>query len=200
MTRTFLRSAALAVALTAAVASTAAAAPSVHADSHLVSRGDSYALVGSGWATEDGCTSRVQISQTFGHGVPAGRARVRGDGTFTFSRRIPRTTKAGTRLRFDATQFCDGLGTTRAATVRVGRAPHGCPGPISVAGEAYALRVWAGFTCSTGAAAIGPFLDTHISPAGYSCADVDAATGHDAECIKDANPASRVTARHLSEL
>jgi hypothetical protein len=200
MTRRILRPALLAAAMITITASTAAAAPSLHADSKLVSRGDSYALVGDGWATGDDCTSRVQISQTFGHGVPVGRARIHADGTFTFSRRIPRTTKAGTRLHFDATQLCDGTGTTRSATVRVGRAAHGCSGPIAVAGQAYALRVTAGLTCNTGAAAIGPFLDTHINPDGFSCAHVDPAAGHDAICTKDANPASRVTARRVTEV
>jgi hypothetical protein len=183
-----------------APAATAAAGPSVRADSRLVSRGDRYALSGRGWAAGDGCASRIRISQTFGHGVPVGSARIGDDGSFTFRSRIRRDTKAGTRLRFDATQFCDGVGTTRSATVRVGRAPHGCAGPLSVAGDAYALRVWAGLTCSSGAAAIGPFLDTHIDPDGFACAHVDPATGHDAVCTKETNPASRVTARRLSEV
>jgi hypothetical protein len=186
--------------LRAAAAATAAGGPSVRPDSRLVSRGDRYTLAGRGWGTGGGCEPRIRISQTFGHGVPVGSARIRDDGTFTFSRRIPRATEAGTRLRFDATQFCDGIGTTRSATVRVGRAVHGCQGPLVVGGEAYDLRIWAGLTCATGADAIGPFLDTHIDPDGFSCAHVDPATGHDAVCTKQANPASRVTARHVSEV
>jgi len=174
--------------------------PAMAPDSRLVSAGDSYSLVGEGWSTGDGCESRVWITRMLNHSVPAGSARIRDDGSFTFIRRIPRSTPAGARLRFQGTQYCDGIGTTREATVRVGRPEHGCPGSIGVDGKAYVLRVTAGLRCARGAGAIGPFIDTDIPPLGFECAWSDPAVGYDAVCTKAGNRASRVTARRISEV
>ena len=208
MTRTAscIGAAALAAALAALAPAGAAAmpaanaGPSVRVDSTLVSAGDTYVLAGSDWSVDDGCEPRVRISRTLGHGVRVGSAAVRADGSFTFSRRIPRDTARGARLVLDATQYCDGLGTTRSATVRVGRPEHGCPGSIGVDGEAYVLRVTAGLRCARGARAIGPFLDTDLEPWGFLCAWTDPKVGHDAVCMRASNPASRVTARHIREV
>jgi hypothetical protein len=148
----------------------------------------------------DGCEREIEVTRVLEHGAPVGSARVRKDGSFTFSRRIPRSAKAGSRLRFLATQYCDGIGTSRSATVRVGRPEHGCPGSIAVDGKAYVLRVSAGLRCARGARAIGPFIDTDIPPLGFDCARSDPAVGYDAVCTKAGNQASRVTARHIREV
>ena len=184
-----------------AVAASADDGPLVRPDSKLVSAGDSYSLVGEGWYVGSHCEPRVQITRTLRHGVRVGSARVRDNGTFTFTRRIARSTKRGTRLRLAATQYCDGIGQTRTTTVRVGRPEHDCPGFITVDEQAYVLRVTAGMSCSDGAGAVGPFIDTDIEPAGFLCSRADPAiAGYDAACQKTGNPASRVTARHISEV
>jgi hypothetical protein len=87
----------------AAVTLVAAAAPSVHPESRVVSAGDAYRLVGHGWSGASSCEARIHISQTFGHGVPVGTARIV-DGSFRFTRRIGRSVPARTRHVIDATQ------------------------------------------------------------------------------------------------
>ena len=147
------------------------------------------------------CEPRVHITRTLRHGVRVGSAPIRDNGTFTFTRRIARSTRPGPRLRLEATQYCDGIGQTRTTTVHVGRPEHGCPGLITVDGKAYVLRVTAGMSCSRGAGAVGPFIDTDIEPSGFLCSGADPAiAGYDAACQKVDNLASRVTARHISEV
>jgi hypothetical protein len=193
----------LAAALAAAVPAAASAhgGPAMAPESKLVSAGDRYALAGEGWSVGDGCERRIHLSRVLHHGVPVGTAPIDADGSFTFSRKIPRSTARGSRLRFEATQYCDGIGETRSATVRVGRPEHGCPGFITVDETAYVLRVTAGMSCARGARAVGPFIDTDIEPLGFMCSWVDPSiAGHDAACLKAGNPASRVTARRIREV
>jgi hypothetical protein len=175
--------------------------PLVRPDSKLVSAGESYSLVGEGWYVGSHCEPRVHITRTLRHGVRIGSAPIRANGTFVFTRRIARSTKPGMRLRLEATQYCDGIGETRSTTVRVGRPEHGCPGFITVDEKAYVLRVTAGMSCSRGAGAVGPFIDTDIEPNAYLCSWADPAiAGYDAACQKVSNPASRVTARRISDV
>jgi len=193
----------LAAALAAAVPAAASAheGPAMAPDSKLVSAGDRYALVDDGWSLGDGCEPRVHISRVLAHGVAVGTAPIDADGWLTFSRKIPRTTARGSRLRFEATQYCDGIGETRPATVRVGRPEHGCPGFITADETAYVLRVTAGMSCTRGVRAVGPFIDTDIEPLGLMCAWADPSiAGHDAACLRAGNPASRVTARRIREV
>ena len=192
--------------LFALVATAAAAGPVVHPESRVVSAGDRYALVGSGWSVSPLCEQKVWISQTFGHGVLAGKARLADDGEFAFSRVIPRRTKPGTRLVFDATQYCspepgaDAVGTTRSTTVRVARPPHACPYALSVNERAYVVTVAGSLRCSRGAEVIRAFLADGTEPPGFMCSNADPSSGSDAGCLQTNDPARRVTARRVREV
>jgi hypothetical protein len=190
-------------AATFAVAAVAAASdgPSVISEAGVVPPGGKYVLNGEGWFVGPRCVPRVEVSRRLRHGVRIGSARVRDNGTFRFSRRVPRGAARGTRIVLDVTQFCDGVGTTRTVRLKVGRASRGCPEPLSVDRAAYAVKVFGGLACSTGARAVGAFIDTDIEPAGWTCAHVDRRiAGHDFECIETARPGRRVTARRVREV
>jgi hypothetical protein len=201
---------ALALMATAAVAAMAAAAaaaaaadegPSVISEAGVVASGSRYVIDGDGWFVGPRCEPRVEVSRRLGHGVRVGSAPVRDNGTFTFSRRVPRTTKRGTRIVLDVTQFCDGVGTTRTVRLKVGKASRSCPEPLSVDQAAYVVKVFGGLGCATGADAIGAFIHLGTEPDGWSCARVDRrVAGHDFECIQTARPGRRVTARRVREV
>ena len=87
---------------------------------------------GEGWFVGPRCGARVQVSQREAHGFRLGSARVRENGTFSFSRAVPREARRGTRIVLDVTQFCDGVGTSRTIRIRIGRDRRGCGGPLSV--------------------------------------------------------------------
>ena len=201
MMRTLLLAAALWLIATAPAS---AAGPTVTLDARLVPAGERYVLHGRGWSAAGGCDTAVEVSRRLAHGVPVGSAEIDEDGTFTFMRRIPRSANRGSRIVLDVTQFCsDGtnrVGTTRTVTVRVIRRAHTCPGTIAVDGRAYILETWAGLSCDAGARAVGPFLDTDISPSGYQCELVDPKVGYNAYCRREGRPARRVTARRIKEV
>jgi len=197
----------LLIALTATTIAVAAASagahdgPSVSSAAGVVPAGERYVLQGESWFVGPRCEPRVELSQREAHGFRVGSARVRDNGTFTFSRRVPRSTPLGTRIVLDVTQFCDGVGTSRTVKLKVGRASHGCLSPLSVDEAAYDLRVFGGLGCSRGAHAIGAFIDTRIEPDGWSCAHVDRRiAGHDFACIESARPGRRVIARRVREV
>ena len=124
-------------------------------------------LRGEGWFVGPRCGARVWVSQREAHGFRVGSARVRDNGTFSFSHAVPREARRGTRIVLDVTQYCDGVGTSRTVRLRIGRDRHGCGGPLSVDETAYDLTVFGGLGCDAGANAIGAFIDTRISrPAG----------------------------------
>ncbi len=184
-----------------ATAAAASAGPSVISEAGVVPPGGKYVLDGEGWFVGPRCDQRVEVSHREGHGVRVGSARVRDNGTFRFSHRVPRGTPRGARIIVDVTQFCDGTGTTRTVRLKVGKASRSCPRPLSVDRAAYAIKVFGGLGCTTGAHAVGAFIDTGIEPAGWSCARVDRQiAGHDFECIETARPGRRVTARRVREV
>lgn len=190
-------------ALFAAAAAVAAASdgPSVISEAGVVPPGGRYVLDGDGWFVGPRCDPRVQVSQRESHGFRVGSARVRDNGTFRFSHRVPRGTRRGTRIVLDVTQFCDGVGTTRTVRLKVGKARRSCPTPLSVDRAAYAIKVFGGLGCTTGAHAVRAFIATGHEPVGWSCARVDRQiAGHDYECIEAARPGRRVTARRVREV
>ena len=175
--------------------------PSVTSDAGVVAPGHRYVLRGEGWFVGPRCKPRVQVSQREAHGVHVGSARIRDNGTFSFSHAIPRAARRGTRIVLDVTQFCDEVGTTRTARIRIGRDHHGCGGPLSVDQTAYDLTVFGGLGCDAGAKAIGAFIDTDIERAGWACAHVDRrVAGHDFACQQIARPGRRVEARRVREV
>jgi hypothetical protein len=195
--------AAIAVAVVAATAASAGAhdGPLVISEADVVRPGDRYVLRGESWFVGPRCEDRVEVSQREAHGFRVGSARVRDNGTFSFSHRVPRGARLGTRIVLDVTQLCDGVGTSRTVKLKVGRARHGCGGPLSVDETAYDLTVFGGLGCSRGAHAIGAFIDTRIEPAGWTCAHVDRRiAGHDFACIETARPGRRVTALRVREV
>jgi hypothetical protein len=187
----------------AAAVPAAAADPSVSADAKRVPAGEKYVLNGSGWSLAPGCETAVEVSRRLGHGVPVGSSEIADDGTFTFMRRIPRRAAVGSRIVLDVTQYClDGdnrVGETRTVVIRVMRRAHTCPGTIAVKGRAYILETWGGLGCAS-AKAIGPYLDSHISPDGYDCAMTDPRVGYHAACVVQVSPRQRVTARRIREV
>jgi hypothetical protein len=197
-----LTAAATAAAIVAAASSAAAHdGPSVISEAGVVRPGDHYVLDGEGWFVGPDCESHVSVSQRESHGVRIGSARVRDNGTFTFSHRVPRGTPYGTRIVVDVTQFCDGIGTSRTVKLKVGKARRNCLAPLSVDETAYTLKVFGGLGCAKGAAAIGAFIDSDIEPAGWSCAHVDPQiAGHDYSCVETARPGRRVEARRIQEV
>jgi hypothetical protein len=190
-----------AVMFAAAAAAAASAGPSVISEAGVVPPGGRYVLHGEGWFVGPRCAPRVEVSQRENHGFRVGSARVRDNGTFRFSHRVPRGTPRGTRIIVDVTQFCDGVGTTRTVRLKVGKARRSCPTPLSVDRAAYAVKVFGGLGCTTGAHTVGAFIKTGIEPAGWSCARVDRQiAGHNFECIETARPGRRVTARRVREV
>ena len=192
---------ATAATLAAATAAAASAGPSVISEAGVVPPGGRYVLNGEGWFVGPRCDQRVEVSQRERHGVRIGSARVRDNGTFRFSHRVPRGAARGTRIVLDVTQFCDGVGTTRTVRLKVGKASRSCPEPLSVDRAAYLIKVFGGLGCTAGARAVGAFIDTDIEPDGWSCARVDRRiAGHDFACIETARPGRRVTARRVREV
>lgn len=181
-------------------AAAAAAAPTVTPEARTVAAGDRYALFGSGWSVAPACAPRVEVSRRLSHGIRIGSAAIAGDGSFVFSRRVPARARRRSHIVLDVTQYCDGIGTTRTVRLTVGRPAHACSGPLSVDGKAYLLVAHGGLSCTAGAGAIGPFLDTGIDPDGFDCAMVDPRTGHDAACVQADHPSRRITARRISEV
>jgi len=191
---------ALLLSLTVATAASGVAdsGPSVISEAGVVRPGDRYVLQGDSWFVGPRCESRVQVSQRENHGVRVGSARVRDNGTFTFTRRVPRRARLGSRIVLDVTQLCDGTGTTRTVRLKVGKARRTCPGTASVDGVDYQVKVFGGLPCGRGAEAIGAFIDTDIEPAEWSCAHVDPElAGYEFECIETTRPGRRVTASRL---
>ena len=186
-----------------AAAPAAAAGPSVSPDAKRVPAGEKYRLEGSGWSLAPGCETAVEVSRRLGHGVPVGSAEIAEDGTFTFMRRIPRRAAVGSRIVLDVTQYCEEgmnrVGVTRTVVIRVMRRAHTCPGTIAVKGRAYILETWGGLGCAS-AKAIGPFLDSRISPDGYDCEMTDPRLGYHAACVVQVSPRQRVTARRIREV
>lgn len=197
---------ALAVAATVAAIAMAAPAgahdgPSVISEAGVVRPGDRYVLDGEEWYVGPRCAPHVEISQRERHGFRVGSARIRDNGTFTFSHRVPRRVAKGTRIVLDVTQYCDGIGTSRTVRIKVGKDRRTCGGPLSVDGAAYLIKVFGGLGCAKGADAIGPFIDTDIEPLGWSCAHADRQiAGHDFGCLETARPGRRVTARRIREV
>jgi hypothetical protein len=191
-----------------AVAALAAAAPagahdgpSVRSDADVMSPGHRYVLRGEGWFVGPRCEPRVQVSRREGHGVRAGSARVRDNGTFTFSHAVPREARRGTRIVLDVTQSCDGVGTSRTARIRIGRDRHACGRPLEGEGTAYDITVIGGLGCAAGENAVGLFIDTGIELDGWTCAHVDRrVAGHDFTCVAIARPGRRVEARSVREV
>lgn len=199
--RSALLAAAILAAVTTATPAVAHDGPSVRSEAGVVRPGDRYALDGDGWSFAAGCAPRVEVSRGENHGVPVGVAPVRDDGTFRFSRRVPRGTPYGTRIVLDVTQYCDGIGTSRTVRLKVGAARRDCPGPLSVDETAYVVRVFGGLPCARGIEAIRAFIDTDIEPAGWSCAHADPRiAGHDFGCLQSDRPGRRVTARRVREV
>ena len=190
-----------AAALAAAAPAGAHDGPSVRSEAGVVSPGHRYVLRGEGWFVGPRCGARVWVSQREAHGFRVGSARVRDNGTFSFSHAVPREARRGTRIVLDVTQYCDGVGTSRTVRLRIGRDRHGCGGPLSVDETAYDLTVFGGLGCDAGANAIGAFIDTRIEPAGWACAHVDRrVAGHDFACIEIDRPGRRVIARRVREV
>lgn len=190
-----------AAALTATAPARADDGPSVLSEAGVVAPGHRYALRGEGWFVGPRCEPRVQVSRRESHGVPVGSARIRDNGTFRFSRAIPRRARRGERIVLDVTQTCDGIGTTRTVRIRIGRDRRGCGGPLSVDAKAYDLTVFGGLGCTAAAKAIGAFIDSGIEPLGWSCAHVDRRiAGHDFACNEQARPGRRVEARRVREV
>ena len=175
--------------------------PTVRPDARIVPAGERYLLRGRDWPTGASCEDEVRISRRLGHGVVVGRADIARDGTFTFARGVPRAVTPGTRIVLDVTQYCsgtaDGVGITRTVRLRVGPPARRCRGAIGVDGPSYLLETWGGLRCGVGARAIGPFLDTGISPDGFDCERTDPRLGFRASCRATSEPAQRVTARRL---
>ena len=189
-------------AATLAVTATAVAqsGPSIITEADVVRPGDIYVVQGEQWFVGSGCRRHVDVSRREGHGVPLGRARVRDNGTFTFTRRVPRDAEHGPVV-LDVTQVCDGIGTTRTVRFRVGKSRRTCPGHIAVDGRAYIVAVHGGVRCRKGAEAIGAFIDTDIEPAGWLCAHASRKiAGHDFSCVEAERPGRRVTARRIREV
>lgn len=190
-----------AVAAAVAAPGVASTAPSVTSEAGVVRPGDRYVLAGAGWSRARACDPRVEVSQRERHGFRVGSAPIREDGTFHFSRSVPRRARYGARIVLDVSQYCDGIATSRTVTIRVGAARRVCAGPLSVDGSAYLIKVYGGLACATGADAVGPFIDTRIEPAGWRCAHVDRRiTGHDFACTQTDRPGRRVTARQIREV
>ena len=88
---------ALAVITLAAVVAAAPAGaldgPSVRSVAGVVAPGYRYVLRGEGWFVGPRCEPRVRVSQREAHGVRVGSARIRDNGTFTFSHAVPRAAR-----------------------------------------------------------------------------------------------------------
>ena len=188
-------------ALTAAAPAGAHDGPSVRSDADVVSPGHRYVLRGEGWFIGPRCGARVHISQPEAHGVRVGSARIRDDGTFTFSHAVPRAARPGTRIVLDVTQFCDGAGTSRTDRIKIGRDRHGCGRPLAGDGIAYDITVIGGLGCAAGENAVGLFIDTGIELDGWNCAHVDGrVAGHDFVCVEAGRPGRRVEARGVAQV
>ena len=156
---------------------------------------------GEGWFVGPRCGARVWISQREAHGFRVGSARIRDNGTFSFSRAAPREARRGTRIVLDVTQYCDRVGTSRTVRLRIGRDHHGCGGPLSDAETAYEITVIGGLGCAAGESAIGAFIDTRIEPAGWTCAHVARRiAAHDFACSEIDRPGRLVVARDVREV
>ena len=192
-----------ALVIAAAALATAAPAgahdgPSARSDADVVSPGHAYVLRGEGWFVGPRCGARVWVSQRNAHGVRIGSARIRDNGTFSFSHAVPRESRRGTRIVLDVTEYCDGTGTSRAVRLRVGRDRHGCGRPLSDAETAYDITVIGGLGCVAGSDAVGVFIDTGVELAGWTCAHVDRrVAGHDFACTEIDRPGRRVVARDV---
>ena len=194
-----------AVIAVAALASAAPAGahdgPSARSEADVVSPGHAYVVRGEGWFVGRRCGPRVWISRHEAHGVRVGSARIRDNGTFSFSRAVPREARRGGWIVLDVTQYCDGTGTSRTVRLRIGRDHHGCGGPLSDAETAYDITVIGGLGCAAGEIAIGDFIDTRIAPAGWTCAHADRrVAGHDFACAEIDRPGRRVVARSVREV
>lgn len=190
-----------AAALAAAATASAHDGPSVRSDADIVSPGHRYVVRGEGWFVGPRCGARVSVSQREAHGVRVGSARIRDNGTFSFSHAVPREARRGTRIVLDVTQYCDGVGSSRTVRLSIGRDRHGCGRPLSDAETAYDITVIGGLGCAAGENAIGLFIDTRIEPAGWTCAHVDRrVAGHDFACTEIARPGRRVVARSVREV
>jgi hypothetical protein len=189
--------------LRSAAVRTAAAHPRVRAESPVVSAGDRYALVGSGWNLPGRCGRLVAVGETLGRRLRIRSAPVARDGSFAFSRRVPDATPAGTRIVVDVTRYCrphgsDRLRTVvRSATIRVARAPYACAEPLTAAGGRYELTVAGRMRCADGAAAVAAFLASGSEPDGFLCGRNADYAGGGADCLRADDPASRVEARPL---
>ncbi|HET8952602.1 MAG TPA: hypothetical protein VFN44_18905 [Solirubrobacteraceae bacterium] len=193
----------IAAAALAAAAATASAhdGPSVRSDAPTVSPGHRYVLRGEGWFVGPRCGARVSVSQREAHGVRVGSARIRDNGTFSFSDAVPHAARRGTRILLDVTQSCDGAGSSRTVSLKIARDRHGCGRPLAGADTAYDITVIGGLGCAAGENAIGLFIDTRIEPAGWTCAHVDRSfAGDDFACAEIARPGHRVVARSVREV
>ena len=202
--RRLLRCASAAAVLLAALAVAPAGAhdgPSVRTEASVVAPGHRYVLQGEGWFVGPRCETVVRISQRESHGFPVGTARVRDNGTFTFSRRVWRTARRGSRIVLDVTQDCDGTGTTQTARFKVGRDRKGCGAPVTIGGRAYDLTVFGGLGCGEAASVIGAFVDSGGEPEGWACASADrSVAGHDYACNQRDRPGRRVTALRVRDV
>jgi hypothetical protein len=188
-------------ALAAAAPAGAHDGPSVRSDADVVSPGHRYVLRGESWFAGPRCGARVWVSQRESHGARVGFARTRDDGTFTFSHKVPAAARRGTRVVLDATQFCDGAGTTRTIRIRIGRDHHGCGRPLEGDRIAYDITVIGGLGCAAGENAVGLFIDTGIELDGWTCANVDRrVAGDDFACVETVRPGRRVEARSVREV
>jgi hypothetical protein len=201
LTIVVLLSAFAAVMAAAAASARADSAPSATAAADVVRPGGTNSLAGEGWYVGPRCEPRVTVSQREGHGFRVGSAPVRDNGTFSFSRRVPRSAARGARMVLDVTQMCDGVGTTRTVRFRIGKDRSDCPDPLSVAGSAHLVTVFGGLRCGRGFRAIGAFIETGSVPAGWDCANVDRKlAGHDYACVDVGRPGLRVIARRIRDV
>jgi hypothetical protein len=198
--RRLLLSALAAVMVTAPAAALAHSEPSATVSADLVRPGGTYLLAGEDWYLGAECEPRVTISQRESHGFRVGSAPVRADGTFSFSRRLPRAARSGSRIVLDVTQMCDGIGTTKTVRFRVGADKSDCSEPLTAGGSAHVVTVFGGLKCVRAMKVIGAFIETDRVPDGWSCAHVDRkAAGHDYACVDDRRPGLRVIARRVRE-
>jgi hypothetical protein len=204
--RRFLAAGTIAAAALAALPATASAiGPTATADAATVPAGDRYLVTGTNWSMSASCERRVEVSRRLGHGVLVGTARVDGIGSFAFARPVGAREPRGGRIVLDVTQFCTSggqrLGTTRTVVIRVGAPSRECRGHIAVEGRAYVLRVSGGLGCDAGANAVGPYIGSRISPAGWNCLFTPRAlTGYDFGCRQEGRPLRHVTARRIREV
>lgn len=88
----------------------------VRPEKRIVDGGDRYVLKGTGWSLLKTCEPQVSVTDR-GQKLVVGRATIRKNRTFRFSRVIPSNVEPGTALNFNVTQICR-KGKRRVPTTR----------------------------------------------------------------------------------